>query len=200
MIKIYQAILDKQLNTTVIVDGREVRLNFSGGEREFNGVCIVADEPTQKAIEASGSFNKLFRLRETIPATKSGLKGPGVLIDKALNSEDYKENNLLKGSENPVVKPITPVVPIVPVVPVEEVKEVVPIVPVEEVKEVAPIVPVEEVKEVVETKTSFEFRNINEAQAMLTVAPYNVAVAKIRTLANIQAMAKELGIVIEFKR
>ena len=151
MIKIYQAILDKQLNTTVMVNGQEVRLNFSGGEREYNGVCIVSEKDTQDAIEGSPSYNKLFKLRETIEPQTATLKGPGTAVHGTVDSEVLKKNKLIKEPVGPEVE-------------------------------------------------KFVFHNINEAQEMLTAEPYLVAVSKIRTLAGIEIIAKELGIKIEFNR
>lgn len=51
-----------------------------------------------------------------------------------------------------------------------------------------------------ESGTNMVFKNINEAQSMLSEEPYNVPKSKIRTSAEIIAKGVELGLNIEFRK
>ncbi len=64
MLKSYILIHDFALSTPIVVDGREVRVDFSGGSKPMNqnGEFCTSDEKLQKAIENDAGYGKVFKL------------------------------------------------------------------------------------------------------------------------------------------
>lgn len=64
MLKSYVLIHDFSLSTPVDVDGRSVRIEFSGGSKSLrqNGEFCTSDERLQEAIEGDSRFGRVFKL------------------------------------------------------------------------------------------------------------------------------------------
>lgn len=110
MMKIYQAIQDKILSISIDVDGKELRITFSGGDAASNGVYNTGNPDIQEALESSGMFNKYYRLVKSIPPKTSPLTGPGVAVNGVVSSYDLKANGLLAGQTAIEQKVVTEVV------------------------------------------------------------------------------------------
>lgn len=224
MTKIYQAIIDRNLYTSVIVNGNSVALEFAGGDFVTNGVCIVSDKALQEAIESSPSYGVKYRLKETLGA-KNGMVGPGTLVQGALGTEDLRKANLLAGQSANAAQKTEEVEPKVTKGTLEDIDKTAPDTketieqefeeteggirmntvigaPEETIEEVVETVVEETAPVVEETKTADPviFRNVAQAQDFFGKPPYNIVKTKIRTSAEVIAKAKELGVDIIFQK
>lgn len=202
--KIYQAIQDKVLSISIDVDGKELRITFSGGDATSNGVYNTGNPDIQKALESSGMFNKYYRFVKSIPPKSSPLAGPGVAVNGTIGSDDLKANGLLAGQTTTEQKVVTEVVnqeqpvkateaapaetpaPEAPTAP--EAEE-----PVDETSENVTEQPVASAEEI-------KFRNVSEAQDFFMKEPYKVLKSKLTTSKAIMEVAEQLGVAIKFER
>lgn len=211
--------MDRNLYTSVIVNGNSVALEFAGGDFVTNGVCIVSDKALQEAIESSPSYGVKYRLKETLGA-KNGMVGPGTLVQGALGTEDLRKANLLAGQSANAAQKTEEVEPKVTKGTLENIvkaasdtKEAIE----QEFEEIeggirtnnvvdAPEEVAESTKEEAapakETKAvdPVIFRNVAQAQDFFGKPPYNIVKTKIRTSAEVIAKAKELGVDIIFQK
>lgn len=72
MLKSYVLIYDFSLSTPVDVDGRSVRIEFSGGSKSLrqNGEFCTSDEKLQEAIEHDVRFGRVFKLSKVYEQRK----------------------------------------------------------------------------------------------------------------------------------
>lgn len=206
--------MDRNLYTSVVVNGKTVALEFSGGDFVTNGVFIVSDKALQEAIESSPSYGVKYRLKETL-GVKNGMVGPGTPVQGTLGTEDLRKANLLAGqSANaaPVAEDAKTIE--------EEFKEYDGSISAksetasnegaaktasdseETIEEVVETAIEEAAPEAKETKTMDPviFRNVAQAQDFFGKPPYSIVKTKIRTSAEILAKAKELGVDIIFQK
>jgi hypothetical protein len=74
MIKVYQCTIDRKLCTSVYVKGKEVRIEFAGGDSVSNGVYVTGNPDIQSAIENNVGFGKKFRLLKSYNNTTEPAK------------------------------------------------------------------------------------------------------------------------------
>lgn len=216
--------MDRNLYTSVVVNGNRVSLEFSGGDFVTNGVCIVSDKALQEAIESSPSYGVKYRLKETL-GVKNGMVGPGTPVQGTLGTEDLRKANLLAGQSANAAKKTEEIEPKVTKGTLEDIdkaasdtKEAIE----QEFEEIEGGIrtntvvdaPAETAEEVVESATEESapetketkavdpviFRNVAQAQDFFGKAPYNIVKTKIRTSAEVLAKAKELGVDIIFQK
>lgn len=80
------------LTTTVKVDGQQVVIRFTGGSRysQTKGFFITSDEPTQKALEKSASFGRIYVEDKSYSvASKPTVSAPK---EKPATAEDMLQN------------------------------------------------------------------------------------------------------------
>lgn len=230
MMKIYQAIQDKNLSISIYIDGKELRVTFSGGDAATNGVFSTSDTNVQKSLEESDMFNKYYRIFKTFAEKKSPIVGPGVAVTGAISSEDLKANGLLAGQTTlePVKTQPEPVVEAAPApAPVESADaEPAKEAAAEETKQEpdasatdeAPIeekaaeevesadepTSEEDSEEVVENAPAstqvVKFRNVPEAQDYFMKEPYKVLKSKLMTSKAILEVAAQFEVNVVFER
>lgn len=202
--KIYQAIQDKILSISIDVDGKELRITFSGGDAASNGVYNTGNPDIQEALESSGMFNKYYRLVKSIPPKTSPLTGPGVAVNGVVSSYDLKANGLLAGQTAIEQKVVTEVVtqeqPVneTEAAPAETTAPEVPVVP--EAETTATDETSEKVEEAAANAEVTKFRNVAEAQDFFMKEPYKILKSKLTTSKAVMEVAEQLGVAIKFER
>lgn len=204
-VKIYQSLIGQKHNTTVVVNGQDMRIEFSDAEGDANGIYTTTLPEVQAGIESNPAFNKRYRLLKEYGDDRKGMDGPGILVHGATTGEVLREANLLKGQDAPKENKESNWTPAPEETIEQEFEEIeegvrtnnvvdAPEEVVESIKEGAP--------ETKETKTvdPVIFRNVAQAQDFFGKAPYNIVKTKIRTSAEVIAKAKELGVDIIFQK
>lgn len=169
-VKVYISLKGQLHFTSIQVEGKSKRIQFSGAEGDSNGTYTTGKESEQKAIESSPLFGKHYKLLKAYKDTteKKGIVGPGTIVNGPVSSEVYKDAGLVEGEKTEVVSPV-----------IEEIPEALP---------------------EGRSPKSLVFRTTNEAQEFLGKGPYNVPKSKLRTYADIIAKGAELGLSISFSK
>lgn len=199
-VKIYQSLIGQKHNTTVVVNGQDMRIEFSDAEGDAKGIYTTTLPEVQAGIESNPAFNKRYRLLKEYGDDRKGMDGPGILIHGATTGEVLREANLLKGQDAPETKETIEQ-------EFEEIEEgirtnTVVDAPAETAEEVVESATEEAAPETKETKAvdPVIFRNVAQAQDFFGKAPYNIVKTKIRTSAEVLAKAKELGVDVIFQK
>lgn len=224
-VKIYQSLIGQKHNTTVVVNGQDMRIEFSDAEGDAKGIYTTTLPEVQAGIESNPAFNKRYRLLKEYGDDRKGMDGPGILIHGATTGEVLREANLLAGQSANAAQKTEEVEPKVTKGTLEDIDKTAPDTketieqefeeteggirtntvigaPEETIEEVVETA-VEETAPVVEdTKTADPviFRNVAQAQDFFGKPPYNIVKTKIRTSAEVIAKAKELGVDIIFQK
>lgn len=88
MIKVYQAIMDKKLCASIYIEGREMRIEFSGGDSNTNGVYMTSDPLIQDAIENNPNYGKRYKLYKSIVPTSEKV---AVVKEQPVNKASNKD-------------------------------------------------------------------------------------------------------------
>lgn len=188
MMKMYQALYDKNLYISLYVGDIEHRIGFTGADANNNGVYHTDDPKIQHMLESSDMYNRLYKLKTVlIPKQKSPLVGPGIAIEGTIVSQDYKDNNLMSGQNSP--RPYAPVLS-------DDSANLTP--------KLEATFTETQAKEVVIGSTSEQdgiaFRNLTEAQDYFGKEPYNIPKYKLRSSASIISLAETLNVSVKFER
>ncbi len=212
MIKIYQAMYDKNLYVSVYIDGVEYRVGFTGADAKNNGVYHTSDPIMQHELERSNMYNRLYKLKSALGLKKSPLVGPGLVIEGPVTSENLKRNGLLAGQKAVEAAPLIKEDSIAEDAPAEELET--GELKVEELEaEEQPLGDTDlsvrsKVEEIEPEDESFNkeeidavaFRNLSEAQDYFGKAPFNIAKSNLRSSDSVMKVAAQFGVNVVFER
>ena len=80
MMKIYQAMYDKNLYVSIYVEDVEHRIGFTGSDANNNGVYHTDDVKIQHELEVSNMYNRLYKLKSIFELSKGLLLRVRVLL------------------------------------------------------------------------------------------------------------------------
>lgn len=208
MMKIYQAMYDKNLYVSIYVEDVEHRIGFTGSDANNNGVYHTDDVKIQHELEVSNMYNRLYKLKSIFGAKqRSPLAGPGVAIAGGVELEDLKANGLLAGqtAQTEAASAPVPTNPVVEDVNANQDGGTSLRSPQEgegatetKCEASAPEVTAE-VKEQ-SAQEAIVFRNLSEAQDFFGKEPYNIVKSKLRSSNDVLKTATERGLIVKFER
>lgn len=208
MMKIYQAMYDKNLYVSIYVEGVEHRIGFTGSDANNNGVYHTDDVKIQHELEVSDMYNRLYKLKSIFGGRqRSPLAGPGVAVSGGVELEDLKANSLLAGqaAQTEAASVPTPTNPVAEDVNANQYG-------------IASLGSSQEGEGVTETKNeasspkataevkgqsaqeAIVFRNLSEAQDFFGKEPYNIVKSKLRSSNDVLKTATERGLIVKFER
>lgn len=208
MMKIYQAIYDKNLYVSIYVEGVEHRIGFTGSDGNNNGVYHTDDVKIQHELEVSDMYNRLYKLKSIFGGRqRSPLAGPGVAVSGGVELEDLKANGLLAGQTAQTEATSAPI----PTNPVTEdinanqdgIASLAGSPEGEGVTKTKNEASNHEVTAEVKEQSAQEaivFRNLPEAQDFFGKEPYNIVKSKLRSSNDVLKTATERGLVVKFER
>ncbi len=97
-VKVYISLIGQSHFTTITVNGRDLRIHFSGAERDENGTFTTGKKEEQDGIESASGYGKAFKLLKVLTSEKTENVVPQKveIISDVLNVEEQAREKIIQ--------------------------------------------------------------------------------------------------------